>query len=149
MGPISLQALSLASAVLTDHKEQIEVLEILQRMKTQIVYSQQDAEEHLKAAWGWDTAGSTMPQSYDRGDGQGAQMIPASTQMSQVSAIASPQQSSSSVNTPYTPMSMPRIDNLPQQQVAPFATLDQTEQYGYRDWRDYNSFTQPFFPPHS
>ncbi|KAL7795136.1 hypothetical protein V8C37DRAFT_414814 [Trichoderma ceciliae] len=114
MGPISIQALLIASAVLTNHEEQMEVLEILQRMKTQIECAQRDAEEHLKATWGWDTTGPTLPPSYARGNEQGARMVSASTQTSQASATISPQQSASSTGTPYTPMSMPRPDNKPE-----------------------------------
>ncbi|KAM0246366.1 hypothetical protein ACHAQJ_010260 [Trichoderma viride] len=149
MGPISIQALLLASAVLTDDKEQIEVLEILQRMKAQMGYPRRDTEEHLKAAWGWDTTGPrNMPLSYDREDEQGAKMISTCTQASQASAIVSPQQTSSSANTPYTPISTLQTDTVPQQQVPSSTTFDQIQQYGYRGWRDGNSLTQPFYPPH-
>lgn len=38
LGPISIQALLVASSALTEDGEQMEVLEILQRMKAQVEY---------------------------------------------------------------------------------------------------------------
>ncbi|UKZ86231.1 uncharacterized protein TrAFT101_002069 [Trichoderma asperellum] len=144
LGLIYTRAFLLASIVITDHKEQIEILEILQRMETQIGYSRPGAEEHLKAAWGWDATGPAM---YDQGREEDAHIGPASIQMSDISVVVSPQQPSPSVNTPYTPMSVPRTDNLPQQQGPSFAHFEQTPQYSYNTWRDNSTFTQLFYSP--
>ncbi|KAH6610119.1 hypothetical protein Trco_000139 [Trichoderma cornu-damae] len=132
-GPMSIQALLIASSVLTDHEEQKEVLEILQRMKTHVEYSQRDAEAQLKATRGWDAAGPTaLPLSYDRGNEQAARMVSASTQTSQASTAISPQQSASSANTPYTPISMPRTNNSPERLLPSFSNFGQTSHDGYR-----------------
>lgn len=151
MGPMSIQALLIASAVLTDHEEQLEVLGILQKMKTQIEYPHQHAEEQLKATWGWDTPRPTLPLGYDRGGEQAARMVSASTQTSQASMAISPQQSASSADTPYTPVLMPRMDNLPERPLPPFANFDHVQEYGNRVWRgglDSDGFIQPLYPSH-
>ncbi|KAL6910276.1 hypothetical protein GGI43DRAFT_419726 [Trichoderma evansii] len=134
LGPVYIQALLLASVILTDHKEQIEVLEILQRIETQIGYSRPGADEHLKATWGWGTTGPAMPLRYDQGDEQVARIGPSPTQTSDISAVVSPQQRSPSVNTPYTPMLVPRTDGLPQQPGLSFAQYEQLHQYGFGTW---------------
>ncbi|KAM0463500.1 hypothetical protein ACHAO4_000215 [Trichoderma viride] len=145
LGPMYTQAFLLASVVLTDHKEQMEVLEILKRMQRQMVYSRPGAEEHLKAAWGWETTGPAMPLRYDHWPD--AQMSPAPIRTSDISAVISPQHSSPPVSGPYTPISMPRTDNLLHQHGPSVAPFDQTQQYGYGTWRDSNPYTQPFYPP--
>lgn len=148
LGPIYTQAFLLASVVLTDHKEQMEILNILQRMQTQIVYLRPGAEEHLKAAWGWESTGPAMPLRYDQWHEPDAQMGPTPMHTSDISVVVSPQQSSPPVSAPYTPMpSIPRTDNLLQQQGPSLTRFDQTQQYSYGTWRDSNSFTQPFYPP--
>lgn len=147
LGPVYTQAFLLASVVLTDHKEQMEVLDILQRMKSQMVYSQPGAEEHLKATWGWETIGPAMPLRYDQCHEPDAQMGPTPMHASDISAVVSPQRSSPPVSGAYTPMSMPRTDNLLQQHGPSAAPFDQAQQYGYSTWRDSNPYTQPFYPP--
>lgn len=146
LGPIYTQALLLASIILTDHKEQMEVLGILQRIETRIGYSRQGAEEHLKAAWGWDSTGPAMPLRCVQGHELDIQIGPVPIQTSDISAGVSPQQPSPSENTPYTPISIRRTDTLPQQPGPSFAQFEQTQQYGYGTWRDSNIFTQPFYP---
>ncbi|RFU76827.1 n-terminal fungal transcription regulatory domain-containing [Trichoderma arundinaceum] len=149
MGPVSIQALLIASGVLTDHKEQIEVLGILRKMKAHIEYPQQDTEKQLKAAWGWDDAGPRLPLSYDRDNEQPTQVVSTSTQ---TSTAISPQQPASMTNTPYTLMSMPRTIDSPEQPLPSFTNFGQSQQYGYRGWRgsldSESSFIPPLYPLH-
>jgi hypothetical protein len=132
LGPMYAQAFLLASVVLTDHREQMEVLEILQRMRTQMVYSRSGAEEHLKAAWGWETTALVMPLRYDQWPD--AQMGPTPERMSNISAVISTQNSSPPGGGPYTPMSMPPADNLLQKHDTPLAPFEETKQHGYSTW---------------